>query len=86
MKSYTFPYFVRYGPLASAEGVIDVELTDEEAKRMEDSAHEDSRWRLYEDNDLEDIYDKVLAAIIDAEPMLEEETVTINYPEELQML
>ncbi len=39
----------------------EVELTDEEATRLEASARKEPRWHLDEDPEISDIYDKVYA-------------------------
>ena len=67
MKSYIFPYYVSFGKGDNTDGCVTVELTDEEAVRLENSAHEKSRWRLSEDPALEDIFDKVYKKLIEAE-------------------
>ncbi len=46
---------------------LDVELTDEEAERLEASARKEPRWRLEEDPELSDIYDKVYDAMMENE-------------------
>ena len=58
MKTYTFPYGGNIG-LESWESEIDVDLTDEEAERLEASAMKEERWRLNEDPEIADICEKV---------------------------
>ena len=60
MKTYEFPYGG-----AEWDAVIDVDLTDEEAARLEASAHAEPRWHLDEDDDINDIYQKVEQIIYD---------------------
>jgi len=67
MKTYTFPYFVSFGPGDSADNSVDVELTDEESKRIEQSANQDCRFHLYEDASLGDIYEKVCNMAVEQE-------------------
>lgn len=59
MKIYTFPYGGSFGPGDSWDGFNEVELTDKEAERLEASAAKESRWRLDEDPEIGDIYNKV---------------------------
>ena len=59
MRIYTFPYGGSFGKGDSWDGANEVELTDEEAARLEASAHEEPRRRLDEDPEISDIYDKV---------------------------
>lgn len=83
MKTYTFPYAAVFGKMDSCDCQIDIELTDEEAQRLEQSAHAESRWRLDEDESISDIFDKVYAAIYKQED--EDTVVHVNYPSELQL-
>ena len=62
MKTYTFPYNISSGKLAFTECAIDVELTDEDAERLEKSAKEGGRKFLSEDPEIDDIRDLVLSA------------------------
>lgn len=59
MKIYTFPYGGSFGKGDSWDGANEVELTDEEAARLEASARKEPRWHLDEDPEISDIYDKV---------------------------
>ena len=59
MKIYTFPYGGSFGKGDSWDGANEVELTDEEAARLESSARKEPRWHLDEDPEIRDIYDKV---------------------------
>lgn len=61
---------------------ISVELTDEEAARLEASARKEPRWHLDEDPEISDIYDKVYAVGMDNE--LENYMETDLYEEDLQ--
>ena len=65
MKTYTFPYGGTIGKLESWDSEIDVELTDEEAARLEASAHKESRWHLDEDEEISDICEKVESLIFE---------------------
>ena len=58
MKTYTFPYCGRNG-LEAWDSEIDIELTDEEAERLEASARKEDRWQLGEDPEIADICEKV---------------------------
>ncbi len=62
MKTYTFPYGGSFGNGDSWDNTIDVELTNKDAARLEESAHKEPRWRLDEDPEIDDIYDKVYKA------------------------
>ena len=62
MKTYTFPYGGSFGKGDSWDNEIDVELTNKDAARLEESARKESRWRLDEDPEIDDIYDKVYKA------------------------
>ncbi len=62
MKTYTFPYGGSFGKGDSWDNTIDVELTNKDAARLEESARKESRWRLDEDPEIDDIYDKVYKA------------------------
>ncbi len=59
MKIYTFPYGGSFGKGDSWDSENEVELTDEEAVRLEASARKEPRWHLDEDPEISDIYDKV---------------------------
>ena len=65
MKTYTFPYNILSGKFDCVSTSIDVDLSDENAERLERSAREESRVFLSEDEKLADIYDQVLSAIIE---------------------
>lgn len=82
MKTYTFPYAAVFGPGDSCDGEVDVDLTDDEARRLEQSAHAESRWRLNEDEGISDILDKVFNEIYKQED--EDTMIHVNYPTELQ--
>ena len=64
MRQFTFPYYVSFGNGDSVDCEIDVKLTNKDALRLEQSARAESRFRLYEDVELKDIYDKVFSAVI----------------------
>ncbi len=59
MKKYTFPYGGSFGSGDSWDNEIDVELTNKNAARLEQSARKKSRWHLDEDPEISDIYDLV---------------------------
>ena len=61
MKMYSFPYGGSFGKGDSWDGENEVELTDEEAARLEASARKEPRWHLDEDPEIDDIYEKVYA-------------------------
>lgn len=67
MKTITFPYYVSFGKLDSVSSEIELSISDKDAKRLERSAKEGGRFRLNEDEDLSDLYDKVYQKIIVAE-------------------
>lgn len=67
MKTFVFPYIVSAGKLDSAESEVEVSLSDKNAKRLERSAFWGGRFRLHEDDDLADIYDKVHQAAYNQE-------------------
>lgn len=64
MKIVTFPYCVSFGKGDNSESEVDVKLTEKENSRLERSARKEPRWQLDEDETLEDIYEKVYAAIV----------------------
>lgn len=70
MKTYTFPYYVSFGRNDSVDCAIDCEINDKQAKKLEHSAKESGRFRLDEDDDLQDVYDRVYKAIIQHESEL----------------
>ena len=63
MKTYIFPYYVSYGKLDGRDGEIEYDLTDEQAERLELSARADYRFHLFEDDELEDIYNEILDSV-----------------------
>ena len=63
MRQYRFPYFISFGKLDNTSAEIDCMLTDKEANRLEESANMGGRFRLDEDDFMEDIFYKVLEAI-----------------------
>ena len=67
MKQFTFPYYISFGKNDSVDCEITIELTDEDAARLVTSANEGGRFRLSEDERIEDIYDAVFTAIMDRE-------------------
>ena len=67
MKTIVFPYYVSFGKLDSVSSEIELSISDKDAKRLERSAKEGGKFRLNEDEDLSDLYDKVYQEIILAE-------------------
>ena len=67
MKTFVFPFYISLGKLDSVSCEIEFELSDKDARRLEQSAKEGGRFRLNEDEDIEDIYYRVYDAIIDSE-------------------
>lgn len=67
MKQYVFPYYISFAKNDSVDCEISIELTDEDAARLLTSANEGGRFRLSEDERIEDIYDAVFTAIMDRE-------------------
>ena len=67
MKEFTFPAWCRYGKGDSGESWIDVELTDEEAKRLEKFGTQSEIYynEFYDCKELKDIYDKVYAIAVE---------------------
>ena len=65
MKTYTFPYYYSFGKGDSVDCELDIELTDEQAARLEASAKEEYRFRLYEDDKIKDICDEVCSIILE---------------------
>ena len=67
MKTFVFPYYISFGKLDSVGGEIEYALSDKNAKRLERSARDGGRFRLHEDKEINDIYNRVYNAIIDFE-------------------
>lgn len=63
MKEYTFPYYISYGRNDSVDNEITCKLSNKDAKRLENSAHEGGRFRLDEDSEINDIYNKIYEKI-----------------------
>lgn len=61
----TFPYYFRAGKGDSGDGEVDVELTAAECDRL--FAAQGDHFHLSECKEIDDISDKVMAAIRDAE-------------------
>lgn len=64
MKIYTFPYYISFGKNDGVDCTIDCEINDKQAKRLERSAKEKACFRLDEEDDLHDVYNRVLQAIL----------------------
>ncbi|MBR3538698.1 MAG: hypothetical protein IKN79_06465 [Eubacterium sp.] len=62
MKSYTFPTGGSFGGGDSWEGIFDYELSNRDAKRLEDSARKEPREWLEDDPEIADIMEKVTRA------------------------
>jgi len=67
MLTYTFPYYISFGKGDSSDNKIEIELTEKEAERLVDSLTKQYRLRLSEDENIADIYDKVLEQVIQVE-------------------
>ena len=67
MKTYAFFVGGSAGKGDTWDYDLDVELTDEEAERLEESARKEPRWHLDEDPEISDIYDKVYDAAYENE-------------------
>lgn len=67
MKSFLFPYYISFGKLDNVDCSIEYSLSEKNAKRLEKSAREGGRFHLNEDPDIDDIFDKVISAIIKQE-------------------
>lgn len=67
MKTYAFFVGGNAGKGDTWDYDLDVELTDEEAERLEASARKEPRWHLNEDPEISDIYHKVHAAMMENE-------------------
>lgn len=65
MKTYAFPYGGTIGKLETWDSEMDVDLTDEEAARLEASAHKEPRSYLNEDEEISDICEKVVSIIFE---------------------
>lgn len=63
MKSFVFPYSISYGKLDGASGTVKCSLSDEDAKRLINSAKEGGRMKLSEDDFISDIFEKVNEAV-----------------------
>ena len=61
MKIYGFPYGNE-----EWDSVFECELTEDEAERLEASAHEEPRFHLNEDDAIADIYDRIEQLIFEA--------------------
>lgn len=62
MKKYDFPYYGSGGKGDSWDNIVSVVLSDEEDRRLRQSAESEKWFRLSEDPDLNDTYKKVLEA------------------------
>ncbi len=82
MKSYEFPAWCRFGKGDSGETIVEYELTDEEAARLEAAASDEEIYYtgFYETADLADIYKKVYAAAVD---QITEELLDGDFPGDL---
>lgn len=66
MRKYIFPYSGSGGKGDTWEATIEIELDDEETERLEASAREEQRWNLDEDDELEDLYERIQNEILEA--------------------
>lgn len=67
MHTFVFPYYVSFGKEDSTDTSIAVSISDKDAKRLIRSAQQGGRFHLNEDDDIQDIYEKVFCKIIDHE-------------------
>ena len=67
MKTYLFPYYISFGKNDSVDMEISVNLSEKDAKRLENSANCGGRFRLDADDEISDIFDKVYTLIIKKE-------------------
>ena len=63
MKMYTFPYGGSTGKHDTWDSFANIEISDRDALRLEKSARKEPRWRLDEDPDISDIYNRVYRKI-----------------------
>lgn len=75
MRSYVFPYAISFGKNDSVDAEIRCEVTEKQAIRLERSAKEGGKFRLSEDECIQDIYDRVYFAILS-----EEKKILSAYP------
>ena len=64
MKSYTFPYYIKFGKGDISEGKVTCSLSEKDALKLEKSARWGGRFHLDEDDEIEYIYDKVFNKVI----------------------
>lgn len=64
MKSFVFPYYVSFGKNDGIDASVAVAISDKDAKRLIRSAQQGGRFRLDEDDEINDIYEKVSRRII----------------------
>ncbi len=67
MKCFIFPFEIYFGKSDSIDGSIVVDLSKEQAARLLVSAEEGGRYRLDEDENIRDVYNAVMYAIIKLE-------------------
>ena len=67
MVEIVFPYYVKFGRNDSSENEITCSISDKDAKRLENSAKEGGRFHLDEDDEIEDIYNKVYKKVVTLE-------------------
>ncbi len=66
MKTYTFPYYISFGPGDNVEDEITISLSEKDSRRIVSSAEKENRRHLYEDEDIRDIFDTVQKSIVDS--------------------
>lgn len=81
MKEYTFVAYSRSGKWDSGESYVSVELTDEEAARLEAHGSNEIYYPIFETcEDLKDLYDRIYRIAVDqmteeVRDFAEEETI-----------
>ena len=102
MKDYVFPYSARLGKLDFVDSEIAVSISNKDANRLESSAREGGKYDLLDEPELYCVFEKVYSAIMkreaavlrednelsrtEIEEYLDELSIKICFPKELQML
>lgn len=68
MKEYSFPYFISFGRNDNVDNELVCKLSNKDALRLENSTHEGGRFRLDEDDEIADIYNKIYDKMRSSEP------------------
>ncbi len=77
MDTYEFPYSGSGGKGDTWEGIIDVELSDEDYARVEASIKK-GHFRMCEDDEIDDIYQRIYDMIIDVTLEIERDNDMID--------